>query len=531
MCLETIVAADIRQVEQLEKRARTDAENLDIALFSTGKAGVAINDLRQRERIRMEKEKIMNGLQGVSPPKGARSLMQGVVLDEGISTMDADGGTASIRDDGSGTDISYQSADDFSGSIRSLRFPNNSNNNNSHHNKAADSPKSDDHSELRRGARCPVLGQTIAATGDQVYAPYLQRPYPLTDDVITQRRIMIARQKGGGKATTTIVRRLEVAHRLQKPKLLSDMRAFKAANPGAGFQDFVNWYGNPVDPLKDYEAYQSQDLRLGLATSEPVSMKLDKAAEAIRVLNFTRDFWADTWEEAEPIPAYDQEPLFDAENTVEMALDYLETLHPASLLNQIMAVNIGSAYFIMVTSAGKALNIPMVVTTLQRLRVATEAVLQLLALDATTGTGTIVREKEGRAQSNVVSVETISACERVCGCLAEAELLISRAKSLLFKLPGQYELIQKILQVPFATAIELDVKECRDSLLQSILRQQRKVMGMRADSKPAPSLREYLLRNTDDSKPTQLCVRYGDANIEGTEHGGLILALAKCVRE
>jgi hypothetical protein len=177
------------------------------------------------------------------------------------------------------------------------------------------------------------------------------------------------------------------------------------------------------------------------------------------------------------------------------------------------------------------LEIPFVVTSLQRLRSAAENVLQLLAMDATTGVGTIVREKEGRAQSNVASVETIAACERACAALAEAELLLGRAKSLLLKLPGQYNLIQKILQVPYATAIELDIKDCRDSILKSILRQQNKVTGKRADSKPTPSLREYLLRNTDDSNPTQLCVRYGDENIEGAENGGLILALTKCVRE
>jgi hypothetical protein len=92
----------------------------------------------------------------------------------------------------------------------------------------------------RRGARCPIHGVNLVKTGDQVYAPYLQRPFPLTDDLIAQRQMMMKRQKGA-KASATIKQRLEIAQRLQRPKLLSDMQAFKAANPGAVFQDFVSW--------------------------------------------------------------------------------------------------------------------------------------------------------------------------------------------------------------------------------------------------------------------------------------------------
>ena len=92
----------------------------------------------------------------------------------------------------------------------------------------------------RKGVRCPVAGSTLIKTSDQVYAPYLQRSMPLTDDVIAQRSLMMARQKST-KASSTIKHRIEVAQRLQHPKLLSDMQAFKAANPGAVFEDFVNW--------------------------------------------------------------------------------------------------------------------------------------------------------------------------------------------------------------------------------------------------------------------------------------------------
>lgn len=198
----------------------------------------------------------------------------------------------------------------------------------------------------RKGARCPVFGVSLVASGDQVYAPYLQRPFPLTDDVIAERRLLLS------SSSASVLQRVEIAHRLQRPKLLSDMRAFKAANPGSVFQDFISWYGNPGNPLEEYGSIfedlsydnsgkpledelksSNEQLRLhgeaAVATSDPVAHKLDPAAEAISVLNETRNFWAETWDKADPCPSVEQKPLFDASGTMEVVIDYLETLHPA----------------------------------------------------------------------------------------------------------------------------------------------------------------------------------------------------------
>jgi Rab3 GTPase-activating protein catalytic subunit len=84
----------------------------------------------------------------------------------------------------------------------------------------------EDPSPQRKGARCPVQGATLQEANTQLYAPYLQRPLPLTDDIVAERRVMMARQR-----YTHVGTRLEIARRLQEPKLLSDMQAFIAANP------------------------------------------------------------------------------------------------------------------------------------------------------------------------------------------------------------------------------------------------------------------------------------------------------------
>jgi hypothetical protein len=291
----------------------------------------------------------------------------------------------------------------------------------------------------REGARCPIEGFLLRSTGEQLYAPYLQRAYPLTDDVITERKLMIAKQDGG-KATTTISQKLEIVHRLQRPKLMSDMRAFKAANPGAVYDDFAAWYGNPADPLAEYlevdEALTPQASPAELATRSPRSAaiadlkgKLDKAAESIRTLTTTRDFWAETWEEADATAAEEQPLLFDPITMAEMALDYFETLHPANLLCQVMATNLSAAYFSLATSAGDAVNIEIISSSLKHLRVTTEAAIKALSLDVLIAATTKRPKSNLVFPSSVASVDSIAACEKACCALAESEALLARTRS------------------------------------------------------------------------------------------------------
>jgi Rab3 GTPase-activating protein catalytic subunit len=423
---------------------------------------------------------------------------------------------------------------------------------------------------VRRGARCPVAGCSLVANGDQLYAPYLQRPYPLTDDVIAERRMMLSRaQLETTRATDQVIqRRLEISYRLQKPKLLSDMCAFKAANPGSVFQDFINWYGNPGNPLEDYCDMRNShsrgttigDLLLGRASTESVAIKLDKASEATQMLNETREFWSRTWEEARPIAASEQKPLFDVSSTVEMALDYMEQIHPAILINQIMAVNLAVAYFTLMGAAKEVgvLHVKgLLQGTFQRLRDRTEHALELLSMDATKSTSAScsdARHHEG--SSSFISLQAISACDAACSALSEAEVLTARATSLLHKFPEQYDLVGSILQHEPGYEITLSNRKAQQQILHAIQQQQQqqqteaKKPSTASDANPSyvvrPALREYILRNLDDSHPCQLSVRFGDeiamlnrsksnnsraGNQEHASGGGLIIALTKSLAE
>lgn len=598
----------------------------------------------------------------------------------------------------------------------------------------------------RKGFRCPVQG-AVLSNGEQLFAPYLQRPAPVTDDIAAERRLLIARQRGG-KLTTSIAQRLEIAHRLVEPKLLSDMQAFKAANPGAVFQDFVSWYGNPSNPLDVYEETeetQSQDLRLGIKitssddsvevslddsgrssssrrrmsrqnTSPPPSpggtirrfslsvhgsspppspgesrrrfsfsslgsqpsstggsrlslsghgnaspggslhrfglarrsgsgspgsqrlrvpsnspprspggtrrrlslsrhsgsesqlssrpsmtnsdesppttssgsrrrininlgrsrskdsddssvgsklrarlsqdetsseahsrssrrrrrpsiqqvdamteaatrSKLDKAAEAIRALKETRDFWAKTWERARAVPASEQEQLFDTDTTVEMALDYFENLHPATLMCQVLAVNLASSFFVLSSAATPSMSITVVRAAVKNLREKIEAALQALSLDALTAVTVKHAGEPNSVPSTVATVEAISSCERACIALYETEVLVSRATSLLHKLRGDHELVEVILQCAEASAIVIEDGDARTAILQVMAAYQHRPHEM-----PEPLVREYLLRSYDSPLPRQLCVRYG-SDRASDDRGVVALALGTCNRD
>jgi Rab3 GTPase-activating protein catalytic subunit len=386
----------------------------------------------------------------------------------------------------------------------------------------------------RPGARCPVQGITLAGSGDQLYAPYLQRPFPLTDDLVLERRVMLARERDGDKKKGTLQGRIDLAHRLQKPKLLSDMCAFKAANPNSTIDDFTKWYGNPGNPLDDYvDDPHPDDVSVQDAYFESAAKKLDKASEAMKVLIATRDFWSSTWEEATPIPASEQQPLFNFTSTVEMIIDYLEQMHPANLVNQVMAVNLSSAYFTLVASAEDTLKIGLVQASLQRLRRKIDEALQLLSHDAT---GALFQCSDGGStmsttSNQYTSEDSIYACEEACNALSVTETMIARATSLLHKFPGQHNLVQDLLRLKDGSTVALTDPKGRSSFLNAIHDQQKQHSTFTSwESLPKPVLREYVLRNLDAEHPCQLSVRFGDegAYLDRVDNeGGVLLALLK----
>ncbi len=109
----------------------------------------------------------------------------------------------------------------------------------------------------------------------------------MTDEEEEKQKKLMASKSSRNEEKVSIQSRIAISQRLQKPKLLSDMSSFKAANPDAIFEDFVLWYGNPENPLNEAvngeTARSAYDARLRLPPDLAKQVALEEASAAIQV--------------------------------------------------------------------------------------------------------------------------------------------------------------------------------------------------------------------------------------------------------
>ncbi|KAI8051401.1 Rab3 GTPase-activating protein catalytic subunit-domain-containing protein [Gilbertella persicaria] len=145
--------------------------------------------------------------------------------------------------------------------------------------------------EKAEGQLEPHPTLTLLQTGQVMQIPITQDPGFMTEDMVTEQADVLRSLGTSDDAT-------QKRARLQSAQLLSDMQAFKAANPYACLEDFVRWY-SPRDWV---------DGQLSTRMSEP------------------NNIWQELWQSSKRIPCSRQKPLFDMKKEVEKALFYLETL-------------------------------------------------------------------------------------------------------------------------------------------------------------------------------------------------------------
>lgn len=482
LCLEAMIASDMRQVEMVENRSHFQPDDM--------------------EWEKADPHEQNNPSPSPSASVMKRSVVDGLPIVQNTTTINGE----DDRDDSSKSTITQEFYDAVDSDV--FASPNKSG--------------------KRIGARCPIQGLYLTDSGDQMYAPYLQRPYPLTDDVIAERLLILSRQNRE-PGIATMQQRLQIAHHFQKPKLLSDMRSFKAANPGATFDDFTKWYGNPGDCLSFLGKFMSIENADGNGNSTQ-----DKNWN--QALGVAQNFWISTWTNAESVAASEQEPLFDAESTVEVALDFLENVHPAALIGQVVAVNLAMSYFVLSVSKGEAFQIPLVRDKVDRLHAVVDEALQQLSADATKLIDNITCENndpEAKTTEKTMYVGSIAACTRACEMIAATEFIMSRAKSLLHKLPKQYDMVQKILSTYENPTVPISDECSLSEIFNTISLQQQHIIETNSAIRAKPVLRQYILRNVDDAIPCQLSVRSSDEGsklLGPNEKGWSIVALTRTIR-
>ncbi|XP_024976539.1 rab3 GTPase-activating protein catalytic subunit isoform X1 [Cynara cardunculus var. scolymus] len=164
---------------------------------------------------------------------------------------------------------------------------------------------------LRLGAAKQCENLTLLETGEPVYAPVMQEEPLLTEDLVKETEEFILRTGSVGAGCS---------------QLLSDMQAFKAANPGCILEDFVRWHSPPdwMEPATDDESKESVDGDNSSSRGR-LSMRMQKEG----------NLWREIWETAKPVPAVKQSPLYDEDLSVEGILHGLEDFLPSSFFEQL----------------------------------------------------------------------------------------------------------------------------------------------------------------------------------------------------
>ncbi|XVE50682.1 hypothetical protein DITRI_Ditri01bG0182900 [Diplodiscus trichospermus] len=167
---------------------------------------------------------------------------------------------------------------------------------------------------LRLGANQPAENLTMLETGEPIYLPITQEGPLLTEDLIRETEELVLRTGSVGAGCS---------------RLLSDMQAFKAANPGCILEDFVRWHSPP-----DWTENEPSDEVNSSVTRGQLSNRMQKEG----------NLWRELWETAKPVPAIKQTPLFDEDLAVEGILNLLEDIPTSELFQQLFVSLLGLGF-------------------------------------------------------------------------------------------------------------------------------------------------------------------------------------------
>ncbi|KAF9982527.1 Rab3 GTPase-activating protein catalytic subunit [Mortierella antarctica] len=155
----------------------------------------------------------------------------------------------------------------------------------------------------REGALKPLSDLTLLETDAPLMIPKLQDPGYMTEDMIQEQEALFEDLGSSADAAKTRAG-------MQSAQLISDMSAFKAANPGCVLGDFIRWH-SPKDWIED---------------------KKDMSAR----MSESGNFWQELWTIADPVPAARQTPLMNHRNEALKALSSLKAMSGTQLFAQLL---------------------------------------------------------------------------------------------------------------------------------------------------------------------------------------------------
>jgi Rab3 GTPase-activating protein catalytic subunit len=182
--------------------------------------------------------------------------------------------------------------------------------------------------------------EVLINNGCPLYIPQTQEPLVMTEDMVNELSEKLSQLGTSEKAA-------KMRARMQSAQLISDMQAFKAANPGCILADFVRWYSPrdwladdsvcekaealPTDSNKDKTTSAENDWDIVYTDvprdgnggdPENSEIKDEPSGQAPFVkghlsarMEQPGNFWQEVWEDVGPQPVRRQKRLFD--DTVE----------------------------------------------------------------------------------------------------------------------------------------------------------------------------------------------------------------------
>ncbi|KAF9424164.1 Rab3 GTPase-activating protein catalytic subunit [Podila epigama] len=296
-------------------------------------------------------------------------------------------------------------------------------------------PREVDDDTKSEGGLKPLKNLRLLETGAPLMIPRLQEPGYMTEDMIQQQEELfetLGSSSDGAKMRA----------KMQSTQLISDMEAFKAANPGCVLGDFIRWH-SPKDWLED------------------------KGQMSARMAD-SGNYWQELWANSKRIPVSRQTPLFNHNQEAAKALFYLEGLSGEQLFLHFLPTMCLIAYDALVSHP--------VATHIRQVA---------------QGLKDIGRELVQFPWRELASKDDMQ-LEQVLERFRQVELLMGRAIALIRKFPEQYDLVERILQ-RHETVVE-DGPE-RQSVYELFC-----IGGSPLSSFPQPTSKEFILRTKGHSE-------------------------------
>ena len=361
-----------------------------------------------------------------------------------------------------------------------------------------------------------ALGVVCLLTDEPLLEPATQTSVPLTEDVAKEQQDLL----------TSLGMSLEsekLRQQIQSTALISDMQAFKAANPRCCLADFIRWYSpkdwipfkTPIDPLITDLPPEGR----GVWWFEQHGM----LSERMRFGPGHEHIWQRMWETSAPVPASRQKRSFDPVQESEKVYHYMETMSPHELFHQMLAGAISSSIFALETALPvhvSSQTLPVVHRALQNLCSRGNRAIALLdeALAESQMAFTVAgRSKQQCSGDNEQSIAAahqdqqlqvafemaLDACWKLVRSFEAVEALVTKALALLHYFPASKEDQSALTLVNLLLLPSLSRRqqaEISDLLKQDNLRQLVAALVLAnptlAETGPmaAPVQREYVLR-------------------------------------